>query len=711
MDFDLTTPEGVRALQKHLKKLSAADALRIIADNQTRAGGELFTRCMSGIRVVEGEQRTFDLSFSSESPVERYFGTEVLGHKDGEVDLDWLKSGNAPLLWMHDGKSQVGVIKSASHDSAGKRCDARCRCANDIDGDRYFARVQDGIIKNTSVGYSIQEWERIDDPSDEDAPPTYRATRWKPHEVSLVSTPADETVGVGRSRSFTVPDTKSTSSSLNPPSPPAMPTAEETAAAVKTEQTRLANEAIANERKRLNALHKLRRTHDSAGVVTDAEFATFTDDPARGELEFRQFLEGKGATPVRMGPSGVIVTEPDRQDDYSLVRALRGLVFGNMEERYTKEDRRLRELSPHLKPAGSRESAIVTTTESVRGNILFSNARDIGIGNGRGITSRAQTAQQLVAGGALVGVTFAPEVIEYLRPVPVMQAAGSIVMSGITGGPGTIRFPKQAGDIYAAWAASQVASTPGQLPFGVLDLTPKRLVAQVRIDKQLLLQESFDIEAYVRNSINLQFALSYDLAGLIGNGNGMPLGILNTPNIQSGAVTFNGPSASSGTLAPQFLNFTQFISKVLAANAGMLGKRSYITSPQSMINWATVPKAAAGTTITNAAFMLEFKNDPDGGQGHSVLGERVESTTYLNTLPTPYSAAGFTLPVPDVVLYGPFNQYMFIEWAGVEWIYDPYTQAASDLIVLTARLYVDGGCRQPTAFVTSSNAGSVPYVA
>jgi hypothetical protein len=139
MDFDLTTPEGVRALQKHLKKLSAADALRIIADNQTRAGGELFTRCMSGIRVVEGEQRTFDLSFSSESPVERYFGTEVLGHKDGEVDLDWLKSGNAPLLWMHDGKSQVGVIKSASHDSAGKRCDARCRCANDIDGDRYFA--------------------------------------------------------------------------------------------------------------------------------------------------------------------------------------------------------------------------------------------------------------------------------------------------------------------------------------------------------------------------------------------------------------------------------------------------------------------------------------------------------------------------------------------------------------------------------------------
>ena len=129
-----------------------------------------------------------------------------------------------------------------------------------------------------------------------------------------------------------------------------------------------------------------------------------------------------------------------------------------------------------------------------------------------------------------------------------------------------------------------------------------------------------------------------------------------------------------------------------------------------MMNWATVPKAPHGTQITNAAFMLELSASQDGEQNRSVLGERVESSTYLNTLPTPYSAAGFTLPIPDVVIYGPFGQYMFIEWAGVEWIYDPYTQAASDLIVLTARLYVDGGCRQPTAFQTSANAGSVPFV-
>jgi len=706
-ELDISTPEGIRELRRYLKKVTAADALSMIEDHLRATELPNFTRCASGIRVVDGEQRTFDASFSSETPVERYFGIEVLGHKAGEVDLSWMKSGNAPLLWMHNPRDHVGAIPTATHDVDNRRCDMRCRCANDLDGDRYFARVREGIIRNTSVGYSIKDLERTDNPDDEDQPPTYRATRWKPHEASLVSTPADETVGVGRSRMlFRIPDIKSPTTKVLVKTTPTM-TAEEIAAenARKAESTRAVNEAIAAATKRVNALHRLRAKYDPEGKIDDdAAFVRLIDDANYGELNYRQHLEEKNATPVRLQPTAEIsVTDrPTDMRNYSLVRALRGLVFGEMDDQYVKEDARLRKLSPSVfKPAGKNERSLVIASEAVRSTEWVGyNPR----------MTRAQNAQNLVAGGALVGITFAPEVIEYLRPMPVLQKAGAVVMSGITGGPGTIRFPKQAGDIYAQWVASQVASNTGQLPFGVLDLTPKRLVAQVRIDRQLLLQESFDIEAYVRNSINLQFALSYDLAGLIGNGNGMPLGILNTPNIQSGAVTFNGPSASSGTLAPQFLNFTQFITKVLSANAGGLGRRSYITSPQSMMNWATVPKAAQGTSITNAAFMLELTGEQDGEQTRSVLGERVYDTTYLNTLPTGYTAAGFTLATPDVVLYGPFNQYMFIEWAGTEWIYDPYTQAAEDLIVLTARLYVDGGCRQPTAFVTSSNAGSVPYV-
>lgn len=715
MEIDLSKPEGIVQARQLLKKMTAADALRLIDENERNAGAQGFTRCMAGIRKndkgerVNKDERTVDVSFSSEEPVERWFGTEILSHERGAVDLSWLRSGNAPALWMHDPKEHIGNIKSATHSHSEKRCDAVLRMANDDQGTHYLNRVADNIICNTSVGYRILEWERTDNPDDPDAMPTYRATKWKPHEVSLVSTPADESVGVGRSlvRSFRIPDTQSTSVTPIVPPPSSRtnmpPTAEEIAAKNQVETERKA--AIAAERKRVNTLFELRNKYDPDGVkLTKEEFRSYVDDETKGELEFRQLLETKGATVVRVAPTGTEVTTRDRadHDPLPLLHALRGLVFGgnHVQQRFLDDDKKLREASPAcFKPLSGGERGLITRSENVRAS-QFLPIMDPSI--------RAQNAQSLTAGGALVGVTFAPEVIEYLRPMPQLQRAGAIVMAGITGGPGTIRFPKQTGDIYASWAASQVASQPGQLPFGVLDLTPKRLVAQVRIDKQLLLQESFDVEAYCRNSINLQFALSYDLAGLIGNGNGMPLGILNTPKIGAGSVTFNGPSAASGTLAPQFSNFVAFQTAVLAANAGGLGPRSYITSPQSMMNWATVPKAPAGATIVNSQYMLE--TTPVDGEKR-VLGERVFETTYLNTLPAGYTSAGFTLPTADVVIYGPFNQYMFIEWAGVEWIYDPYTQAAEDLIVLTARLYVDGGCRQPTAFQTSSNAGSVPYVA
>lgn len=702
-EIDVSTPEGILEVRKYLKGVSAADALRLIDENERLAGGNGFTRAMSGIRVVEGDaaaDRSIDMTWSSEEPVERWFGTEILSHEKGAVNLRWMKSGNAPLLYMHDSRQHIGAIETAKHNVDDKTCGSRARLSKDPEGDRHLARCKDGIQRNTSVGYTIEEWERTDDPKDEDALPTFRATKWTPREASLVSTPADQTVGVGRMRSFRIPDTKTVSTPIVLPTRTTMTEQEIAAAATKAEETRKAQ--VAAERARINKLNALRKRYDPTGtLVTDEEFARFTDDESQGSEQFRDFLDTKATTPIRSAPVAGPAIVAGRADT-PLLRALRGLVFGGkyVDKSFSAADEALREASPAcFKGTTAQERQLVTSSE-------FTRASRFEMVNSQ--FQRAQNAQSLAAGGALVGVTLAPEVIEYLRPVPVMQKAGAIVMSGISGGPGTIRFPKQTGDIYGQWAASGIGSTPQQLPFGALDLSPKRLIAQVRIDKQLLLQESFDVEAYIRNSVNMQFALAYDLAGLIGSGNGMPLGILNTKNIQSGSVTFNGPSAASGMLAPQYANFLNFRSLVLAANAGGLGKRAYISSPQSVINWAGVPKATpAATQTVNDKWMLEFGQS---GKEYSVLGEEALETTYLNTLPAAYTAAGFNLAVQDVVVYGPFSQYMFVEWAGVEWIYDPYTQAAEDIIVLTARLYVDGGCRQPTAFVTSSNAGSVQYV-
>ncbi len=60
--------------------------------------------------AVDAEKRTVELAFSSETPVARWWGIEILGHEQGEMNLDWLSSGRAPYLVDHDTGQQIGVI-------------------------------------------------------------------------------------------------------------------------------------------------------------------------------------------------------------------------------------------------------------------------------------------------------------------------------------------------------------------------------------------------------------------------------------------------------------------------------------------------------------------------------------------------------------------------------------------------------------------------
>ena len=90
---------------------------------------------------------------------------EILSHEKGAVDLRWMKSGNAPLLYMHDSRQHVGAIETAKHNVEDRQCSSRARMAKDDEGDRHLQRCRDGIQRNTSVGYMtiIEEWERTDE--------------------------------------------------------------------------------------------------------------------------------------------------------------------------------------------------------------------------------------------------------------------------------------------------------------------------------------------------------------------------------------------------------------------------------------------------------------------------------------------------------------------------------------------------------------------
>ena len=144
---------------------------------------------------VTAEDTTEELD---EMPEERKAGEvnhrsmEVLSHDEEHVDLEFLRSGRAPLLLDHDPEKVIGVIKNVELDSSTRRLRAEVRFGRGALAREAFDDVLDGIRSNISVGYSINEMKKRDKD-------TYVATRWSPVEASLVSIPADKSVGVGRS--------------------------------------------------------------------------------------------------------------------------------------------------------------------------------------------------------------------------------------------------------------------------------------------------------------------------------------------------------------------------------------------------------------------------------------------------------------------------------------------------------------------------------
>src|SRR5512139_2566100 len=155
---------------------------------------------------IKTEARTVELTFSSEEPVARGWGIEILDHSPGAMRMDRANQG-IPILFNHDRDAHLGVLEE-------------CRCGDDKKG-RGVARfsrsvlaeekwkdVSDGILKDVSVGYAVHYLKEI--PAKELPPDlaamaarekllVYRITDWEPFEASMVTVPADPTVGVGRS--------------------------------------------------------------------------------------------------------------------------------------------------------------------------------------------------------------------------------------------------------------------------------------------------------------------------------------------------------------------------------------------------------------------------------------------------------------------------------------------------------------------------------
>ena len=145
-------------------------------------------------QAIDEDARTATLAFASETPYERYWGIEILDVTATSMRQGRLRSG-ANLLMDHDWKDVVGVVESVEI-GADRVARAVVRFGKSARAEEVWQDVKDGIRRNVSVGYMVHKAQLVET---KDGLETYRVTDWEPFEISLVSVPADATVGVGRS--------------------------------------------------------------------------------------------------------------------------------------------------------------------------------------------------------------------------------------------------------------------------------------------------------------------------------------------------------------------------------------------------------------------------------------------------------------------------------------------------------------------------------
>ena len=158
--------------------------------NRDLAGQRFEREATLETRRINLDDRTVPAALSSEAPVRRFYGQEVLVHTDKAIDLSRAEGG-LPLLWKHDDGQPIGLVEKV-HVQDGKLRGV-LRFSDNPKASEIFNDVRQGFLKNISIGYTV---DRYEESANSDI---VRVTGWTLLEASVVTVPADASVGVNRS--------------------------------------------------------------------------------------------------------------------------------------------------------------------------------------------------------------------------------------------------------------------------------------------------------------------------------------------------------------------------------------------------------------------------------------------------------------------------------------------------------------------------------
>lgn len=566
-----------------------ADSLEGLRDVREIVGKRIVRTIPFDKSAVDVEARTVHLAFSSETPVERYFGFEVLDHDPKNVDLSRVPGGVAFLL-DHDTEKMVGVVDEVAID-ADKVGRAVVRISKNRDD--VLTDLHDGIRRNISFAYEItgilSETAAVDGEK-----PTLRFS-WALLEISSVAVPADYTVGIGRSLESD-DESRKDEAPVSEPTPPEgesteapvveiVSQPEEPAHQFNTEKQSM--EDLKNERERIAAIEDIAAKHlGRVNDMTSLRKKAVVDGLSAAEFRGLILENVTDSKPLETPKTEIGMSEKDVRK-FSVANVIKAQM------RNSKTDASFeREVSDEIaKRLGKPAQGFY---------IPFEVQRDWNIG---------QDAQ----GGALVAQEYRPQsFIEILRNSTVLGPLGVNYLPGLVG---NVEIPKQDGTGTAYWVAEGNAPTESSGSTTQIALTPKTIGAFQDYTRLMMLQANPTIERIVRNDIVANLGLGVELAVFHGSGSGnQPKGIDKYTTVTSKSVagfSFTSSTDLEGLIVNQnYAGAMNYVMRpqfraTLKSRVKESGQASYIVENNTMNGF---PVLATNTLLSGHVFLGDFSN-------------------------------------------------------------------------------------------------------
>lgn len=593
---------------------------------------------------VAAEDRTVTFSFSSDEYIDHWWGWVKLEHTKDAVDFSRMNDG-APLLFQHDAHVPIGVVEKAWIDGNKGMCTVRF--SKNAKAEEVFQDVVDGIMRNVSVGFQILKLTH-ENPHDDKESPKYTATKWMPYEVSIVSIPADTSVGIGRARE----DGKEYEIEVERQGGIKMDEDEEDT--VKTGARGAQNpvdpagvqDAIMAERQRADDItlmgRKFGQTDLAEQFVRDGK--TF-EDFCRA---MREKQDGSKPVSTVENPSeGLSRSDVKR---FNICRYISAIAGGNARE-------------------AEFEYGVVQDVSRAYGLNLKRNeayipydvlSRDMTVGGVGGV------------GGSLIQTNVNPNYITMLKQKAYVLRLGADAIYGLVGKES---FPVESGTPTAEFLGENDAVSGSDADWDDIALEPTRIASKVKVSHMLLQMQGVESEDRILRTMAEAISLAIDKAAIMGDGTGYnPTGILYTDGVEVVEIGENGGAFT-------FETAVDMKTKVRAQLAEM-GKLAFLITPETM---GYCEKTLRHDVNGSQTIWTEFAGAvPIEGMGR-IASRNAIDTTHLPTNLT----KGTSVSKCHAAVYGDFSAIKIGFWGGLRLLVDPYSAAGENFIILHASQYGD----------------------